>query len=93
MYTTTNFPTKKALKEAVAEYLKEREFVKRLEAAHIPMKNVTFKYLAKPVTLYAPGLGSPVRDGWETVEGPHYPQLHKWYARVFVVDGIVTKVQ
>lgn len=46
----------------------------------------------QPVTLFAPGLGSPVENGVETVEGPHYPQPHRWYARVQVVNGLVTKV-
>ncbi len=44
------------------------------------------------VKLFAPGLGRPVDNGTETVEGPHYPQPHRWYARVQVEDGIVTKV-
>lgn len=44
------------------------------------------------VTLFAPGLGEPVENGVETVEGPHYPQPHRWYARVQVVDGVVVRV-
>jgi hypothetical protein len=47
----------------------------------------------KEVTLFAPGLGTPKRDGWETVEGPHYPQPHKWYAQVEMKDGKVIKVK
>ena len=70
MYTDTNFPTKKAFKEAVAS--------------------------GKKVRLYAPGLSPHPRhrkqDGTETVEGPHYPKPHSWYARVEVKDGIVVKV-
>jgi hypothetical protein len=45
------------------------------------------------VTLYAPGLGEPVRNGKEYVEGPHYPEPHMWYAEVTVQDGIVIKVK
>ena len=30
--------------------------------------------------------------GRDTVEGPHYPQPHRWYASVTVEDGIVVKV-
>lgn len=67
MYADTNFPTKKALREAVAS--------------------------GKKVRLYAPGLGSPNQNGTETVEGPHYPKPHSWYARVEVKDGIVVKVK
>lgn len=28
----------------------------------------------------------------EVIEGPHYPQPHRWYARVQVENGIVTRV-
>jgi len=47
----------------------------------------------KPVRLFAPGLGSPPENGRTTVSGPHYPQPHKWYAEVTVVDGLLTKVK
>lgn len=67
MYTETNFPTKKALRDAVASGAKVR--------------------------LWAPGLGSPRENGREYVEGPHYPQPHKWYAEVEMKDGIVVKVK
>lgn len=33
------------------------------------------------VTVFAPGLGSP-SIGRETIEGPHYPAPHSWYAQV-----------
>ena len=66
MYTSTNFKTKKALKEAVAA--------------------------GKPVTLFAPGIGSPPENGTCAVEGPHYV-AHSWYAKVTVKDGIVIKVK
>lgn len=45
------------------------------------------------VKLYAPGLGSPKENGKEFVEGPHYPEPHRWYAEVEMKDGIVTKVK
>lgn len=44
------------------------------------------------ITLFAPGLGQPKRDGRETVEGPHSPQPHSWYAQVEMKDGYVVKV-
>lgn len=31
-------------------------------------------------------------DGVCSVEGPHYPQPHKWYARVQLADGVIVKV-
>lgn len=45
------------------------------------------------VRLYAPGLGAPKENGTEYVEGPHYPQPHKWYAQVTVENGLVVKVK
>ena len=45
------------------------------------------------IGLFAPGLGEPCRNGRESVEGPHYPEPHRWYASVQVVDGYVVKVQ
>lgn len=45
------------------------------------------------VTLFAPGMGEPKRDGREFVEGPHYPAPHTWYAQVEMKDGVVVKVK
>lgn len=45
------------------------------------------------IHLYSPGLGCPVDNGSETVEGPHYPRPHKWYAEVEMKNGIVVKVK
>ncbi len=67
MYADINFPTKAALKRAVAEGTK--------------------------VTVFAPGLGTPKRDGTEYLEGPWSPQPHSWYAQVTVADGVIVKVK
>lgn len=69
MYTTINFKTKKALKEAIAA--------------------------GKQVTFYQPGpfAGSEPRDGRIYVEGPHYPEPHKWYAQCEVEDGVIVRVK
>lgn len=45
------------------------------------------------VTIFSPGYGEPKRDGIEYLEGPHYPEPHKWYAEVVMKDGIVVKVK
>lgn len=67
-YTTINFRTKKALKEAVSR--------------------------GDTITVYQPGpFGPDVRDGIVTIEGPHYPEPHRWYAEATVVSGKVTKVR
>lgn len=85
MYTTKNFKTKKALKEHVFAYVQH----KLNEAAGVPLE----ARCPEPVELYAPGLGSPKRDGVEFVEGPHFPAPHSWYAQVEMRDGVVVKVK
>ena len=45
------------------------------------------------VRLWNPGLGKPNDNGTEYVEGPWYPEPHRWYAEVEVVEGRVTKVR
>lgn len=47
----------------------------------------------KKVRLFAPGLGAPAVNGTEYVEGPHYPEPHRWYAQVEMKDGVVVKVK
>jgi hypothetical protein len=67
MYVSPNFPTKKALKDAVRD--------------------------GKEVTVFQPGIGSvPSGEADASVEGPHYPKPHSWYARVRIRDGKVVKV-
>jgi hypothetical protein len=44
------------------------------------------------VRVFSPGPFPANADGEETVEGPHYPQPHRWYARVKVSGGLVVKV-
>ena len=46
----------------------------------------------KTVTVFAPGLGTPPDNGSCTIEGPHYPEPHRWYASVQIKDGVVVKV-
>lgn len=83
MYTSINFKTKKAFKQAVSDYLES------LALQHAGIDAVEFK----PVTLWAPGIGTPKANGTEYVEGPHYPKPHTWYAEVEVKDGIVVRVK
>jgi len=67
MYATTNFRTKKQLKEAVAS--------------------------GRLIGVYNPSGMFPVPDnGTGVVEGPHYPEPHRWYAKVWLKDGIIIKV-
>lgn len=66
-YTTVNFRTKKALKEAVAAGTK--------------------------IGVYSPGPFPVAQDGPLALEGPHYPEPHKWYAEAEVKGGFVIKVK
>lgn len=81
-YTVTNFKTKKALKEAVQKYhdckLPNGEYRKTLT-----------------IRAYQPGLGPCLDNFTGTVylEGPHYPEAHKWYAQAEMKDGIIIKVK
>lgn len=44
----------------------------------------------KSISTYQPGGMFPAtRDGKIGLEGPHYPEAHKWYATAIVKDGIV----
>jgi hypothetical protein len=63
-YTERDYPTKKALKEALAR--------------------------GETVPVYQPGpFGPDVRDGEVSLEGPHYPKPHMWYASATVKDGVI----
>lgn len=44
------------------------------------------------VEIFSPGPFPPNKDGKEFVEGPHYPERHRWYAKVDVCNGLVIKV-
>lgn len=46
----------------------------------------------KMVTCFEPGLGSFDPNGTVYLEGPHYPEPHRWYAQGTLVDGYLTKV-
>ena len=47
----------------------------------------------KQIRVYQPGpFGPDVSDGSVCLEGPHYPEAHKWYATATIEGGLVTKV-
>lgn len=79
-YTYTNFKTKKALKEAVANYHASEDDKQKLYRA---------------VKCYNPGLGGPLDNhtGKVYLEGPHYPKPHTWYAEAWLENGVVVKVK
>ena len=47
----------------------------------------------KQVDYYQPGMGTCPRDGTITVEGPHYPEPHRWYAQCTVREGKIVSVK
>ncbi len=46
----------------------------------------------KQVKVFSPGPFPAPKQGRVTVEGPHFPEPHTWYATVLVDNGIVIKV-
>jgi hypothetical protein len=36
--------------------------------------------------------GCPPFNGCAAIEGPHYPEPHRWYAEVDIEDGLVVAV-
>jgi hypothetical protein len=45
------------------------------------------------VRIFAPGLGTPVENGQEFLEGPWAPEPHRWYAKALMKDGFVVSVK
>ena len=46
----------------------------------------------RKVEVFSPGPFGVKSEGRVSVEGPHYPEPHRWYASVQVKDGYVVKV-
>ena len=50
--------------------------------------------MGKQITVYQPGGMFPSQqDGSVSLEGPHYPEPHKWYARATIKDGVILSVK
>lgn len=45
-----------------------------------------------PVDAFQPGPFPAKTDGEACIEGPHFPQPHRWYARVLLKDGLIVQV-
>lgn len=47
------------------------------------------------VTYYQPGPfgGNEPKDGRVCIEGPHYPEPHRWYASCEVRNGVIINVK
>ena len=48
----------------------------------------------KEITVFQPGPfgGNEPTNGRVCIEGPHYPEPHRWYASAILENGIVVKV-
>ncbi len=84
-YTVRNFKTKKELKEAVARY--NTYCADKYASEHSEKAN--------EIHCYNPGLGPDLSNhtGSITLEGPHYPRPHTWYAAGEMVNGVLVKVK
>jgi hypothetical protein len=47
----------------------------------------------RTVRVYSPGPFPCPQNGRVTIEGPHYPEPHKWYGTAEVKEGVVTSVK
>ena len=45
------------------------------------------------IRVFQPGLGSTPIDGVVYLEGPHYPEPHRWYARGVMRGGVLVSVK
>jgi hypothetical protein len=44
------------------------------------------------IGVFSPGPFPVASNGTVYLEGPHYPQPHKWYAQATVKNGIIVKI-
>lgn len=47
----------------------------------------------KTVEVFQPGIGSVPLNGEIDLEGPHYPQPHRWYGTGTMVGGRLTSIR
>jgi hypothetical protein len=45
------------------------------------------------LTVYQPGGMFPLKDGENVIEGPHYPEPHKFYVSVTVKDAVIVAIK
>jgi hypothetical protein len=46
----------------------------------------------RAVYAFSPGPFDCPSSGWISLEGPHYPAPHRWYARARVIDSRIVEV-
>lgn len=47
----------------------------------------------KQITVYQPGRMFAFKNGSVSIEGPHYPEPHRWYASAVIKDGVIVSVK
>jgi len=47
----------------------------------------------KQITCHSPGPWPCPDSGWISLEGPHYPKAHSWYAQARLEGGLVVEVK
>lgn len=47
----------------------------------------------KAVEVYQPGIGTVPTNGRIALEGPHYPEPHRWYAEGTMENGKLVKIK
>ena len=98
MYCTPNFKTKKHLKEALKEHNALLEMTLRVGVNEANKRSMEyFGRVPKPVTVFQPNSdltgAVPPSTGKVYLEGPHYPEPHRWYAEAWLTDGYVTRIK
>lgn len=56
-------------------------------------KKAARELLANGERLKVENVGGTIESGTHFIEGPHYPQPHRWYAQATVVDGFITSLK
>lgn len=47
----------------------------------------------REIGVWSPGPFPAPVNGTVTLEGPHYPEPHRWYASATVSNGLITRVK
>lgn len=45
------------------------------------------------IEVFQPGLGTVPTNGTISLEGPHYPEPHRWYAQGTMKDGKLVSIK
>jgi len=100
MYTTFNYKTKKAVKEDLA-LLEALSHGADIEEVGMPKTTPSVEYainrLKARLTCYQPNgdltdTQCP-ENGTVYLEGPHYPEPHRWYAQGTVKNRVLVSIK